>query len=131
MAAETLVRSDVDAGLKLIEILDHGGFGVAAALWVYLSTDERWKLLIAYEGERRDISKKSLEAHTLVHEWRKAHPHDLALRFPTFHVTNSTDPLIAGLKRETHVEGTGEVRVQNWLVDGIYVEDALIHRLAA
>ncbi|RZS83455.1 hypothetical protein EV217_2199 [Phyllobacterium myrsinacearum] len=131
MAATSLVRSDVDAGLKLITILDQGGFGVVAALWLFLTDAEKWKLVVAYKGSNKDLEKKYFEAATLISNWRKDNPAGTVLDLSNVRITGSDDPLITGLKRVMRVDGTSEVRFSNNLIDGIYVEDALIHRLAA
>ncbi len=131
MAATVLVRSDVDAGLRLIKILDQGGFGVVAALWLFLTDAEKWKLVVAYKGPNKDLEKKYLEAATLISQWRREHLEDNILDLSNVRITGADDPLIAGLKNVVRVDGTSELRFSNNLINGIYVEDALIHRLAA
>lgn len=131
MAATSLVRADVTAGLQLITILDQGGFGVVAALWLFLTDAEKWKLIVAYKGSNKELEEKYLEAATLISNWRKDNPAGAILDLSNVRITASDDPLITGLKRIMRVDGTSEVRFSNNLIDGIYVEDALIHRLAA
>lgn len=46
-------------------------------------------------------------------------------------IVGADDPLIGGLRPVVHVDDLGEVRFSNNMVNGVYVEDALIHRLAA
>jgi hypothetical protein len=131
MAADTLVRSEVDAGLNLIRALDDGGFGVGAALWLYLGDADTWKLIIAYRGGKDLIGRKYLDAATAVASWREKHPSDPILDLGRVRIVPADDKLIMGLRPVIHVDGLGEVRFSHNLVNGIYVEDALIHRLAA
>ncbi len=104
---------------------------MVAALWLFLTDAEKWKLVVAYAGSNKELEKKYLEAATLISKWRKEHPADAVLDLSNARITGSDDPLIKGLKRVVRVDGTSEVRFSNNLIDGIYVEDALIHRLAS
>jgi hypothetical protein len=67
MASGTLVRTDIDAGINLIRALDERGFGVSAALWLYNSDVDNWRMIIAYRGLRKDLEKKYLDAATGAH----------------------------------------------------------------
>ncbi|GLS28785.1 hypothetical protein [Neomesorhizobium albiziae] len=131
MASGALVRADVDAGINLIQALDSKKFEVAAALWLYNSDIESWRMVIAYRGARKDLEKKYLDAAVIVSEWRKSHPDRPILDLSKVRITSADDRLIAGLKVALRVDGVGEVRFSHNTVNGIYVEDALIHRLAA
>jgi hypothetical protein len=131
MATGTLVRSDIDAGLGLIRALDAGSFGVSAALWLYNSDLDNWRMVIAYRGPKKDLEKKYLEAATISADWRNAYPDDPILDLSKVKITSADDRLIAGLRPAIRVDGLGEVRFSHNTVNGIYVEDALIHRLAA
>jgi hypothetical protein len=131
MAAEALVRSEIDAGLNLIRALDASGFGVQAALWLYMGDNDTWKLIIAYRGGKDQIGKKYLDAATAVADWRERHPNEPVLDLGRVRIVPAEDKLISGLRPVIHLDGLGEVRFSHNLVNGIYVEDALIHRLAA
>ncbi|MDP3896923.1 MAG: hypothetical protein Q8Q62_09630 [Mesorhizobium sp.] len=131
MVAATLVRSDVEAGLNLVHALDKKGFGVIAALWLYNSDTETWRMVIGYEGARKDLERKYLEAATISAEWRKQHPDEPILDLSSVRITSADDSLLVGLKPVVRVDGIGEIRFSRNMVNGIYVEDSLIHRLAA
>ncbi|RUU28419.1 hypothetical protein [Mesorhizobium sp. M6A.T.Ce.TU.016.01.1.1] len=131
MASGALVRADIDAGINLIRALDERKFGVAAALWLYNGDVENWRMVIAYRGARKDLEKKYLDAATIAADWRKARPDEPILDLSKVKITSSDDRLIAGLGTAMRVDGLGEVRFSHNTIDGIYVEDALIHRLAA
>jgi hypothetical protein len=131
MASEYLVRSEIDAGLNLIKALDSGKFGVAAALWLYKSETERWRMVIAYRGDEAELREKHLQATMIARQWRADHPDEPILDLARVSIVSADDPLIQGLKPVGKVDGLHEMRVSHRLVSGIYVEDAIIHRLAA
>lgn len=131
MASGALVNSEIEAGLNLVRALDEARFGVRAALWLYLSDMEKWRMVIAYEGKKKDLEKKIFEAARISANWRNSNPERPILDLGRVRITPADDPLIEGLHRVMHVDGLGQVRFSNNLINGIYVEDALIHRLAA
>ena len=131
MATEQLVRSEIDAGLQLVKALDEGGFGVAAALWLYSSDPESWKFVIATDAKPEALEKKYLEAATIASKWRAQNPDRPILDLSSVRIVSVNDPLIKGLRPILRVDGLSEVRFSHNMINGIYVEDALIHRLAA
>ncbi|MER8975676.1 MULTISPECIES: hypothetical protein [unclassified Mesorhizobium] len=131
MASGALVRSDINAGINLIRALDEKKFGVAAALWLYNGDVDNWRMVIAYRGARKDLEKKYLDAATIAADWRKARPDQPILDLSKVKITSADDRLISGLGTAMRVDGLAEVRFSHNTVNGIYVEDALIHRLAA
>jgi hypothetical protein len=131
MAAEQLVRSEIDAGLTMVQVLDEAHFGVIAALWLFSADTERWRFVVATNATPRDIEKKYFEAATIVSQWRESHPGQPILDLSRVRIVSQADPLIQGLRPAIRVDGLSEVRFSNNIVNGIYVEDALIHRMAA
>lgn len=131
MASGTLVRSEIDAGLNLIRALDERNYGVVAALWLYNSDMDSWRMTIAYQGARKDLEKKYLEAAIISADWREKNPEEPILDLSKVKITSADDKLIAGLGPALRVDGIGEIRFSRNTINGIFVEDALIHRLAA
>jgi hypothetical protein len=131
VAAEQLVRTEIDAGLNLVRALDDAHFGVVGALWLYYADADRWRFVIAADAAPKDIEKKYLEAATIVSQWREAHPAQPVLDLARVRIVSQSDPLIRGLQPIIRVDGLSEIRFSNNVVNGIYVEDALIHRMAA
>ena len=131
MATEQLVRSEIDAGLKLIKVLDDANFGVTGALWLYSGDAGTWKFIIATNSPRKDIERKYLEAAIAVSKWRDTGTSEAILDLSRARIVSFEDPLIRGLAPIVKMDGLGEVRLTNNLVNGIFVEDALIHRMAA
>lgn len=130
MASEPLVSSEIDAGLKLLRVLDEAKFGVKAAFWFYHSDQERWRFVIATDDGDRKIETKYLEAANLIAKARDKGAVDL-LPLDKVKITGSKDPLVTGLATMIQIPGTGNVRFSHNMINGIYVEDAVIHRLAA
>lgn len=131
MAALSLVRSEIEAGLNLIHALDEEEFGVVAALWQYYGDIDKWKLTIAYAGRPEEIERRYLRAATIASKLREKNPDMPVLDLSRVRIVSQEDPLIRGLAPILHVEGTSEIRFSNNIVGGIYIEDAIIHRLAA
>jgi hypothetical protein len=131
MASAALVRTDVDAGINLIKALDDKEFGVVAALWLYNSDTETWRMVIAYSGPMKELERKRLEAAIISSDFRASHPDKPILDLSKVKITSADDQLVAGLSPVLRVEGLSEVRFSHNTVNGIFVEDALIHRLAA
>ncbi|MBO3760787.1 hypothetical protein [Ciceribacter sp. L1K22] len=124
------MKDDIDAGLRLLELLDRAGFGVTAAFWLYDSDQERWRFVVAARDAERDLGQKYLDAAGIISKARESGLPDL-LPLDRVRITSSSDPLVAGLTQVLRVPGTTSARFSRSMVNGIYVEDALIHRLAA
>lgn len=131
MAADQLVKSEINAGLQLVRVLDAAGFDVKAALWLYSSDADKWRFVIATPDVPKQISQKYLDAATALSSWREANPGRPVLDLSRVRLVGPDDPLIRGLTPILHLDGLGEIRFSHNLVNGIYVEDALVHRLAA
>jgi hypothetical protein len=131
MATTTLLlNSDIDAGLRLLDALDGAGFGVVAALWVYNGDDGQWTFVIAAQGASHFFSKIG-EAINIIRKWRESHPDGEILDITRIKLVAPDDPLVLGLSPIVEMNGRRDVRVSHRLVNGIYLEDALIHRMAA
>lgn len=131
MAEEQLVTSEIEEGIRLVRALDGGGFPVKAALWLYSGDAQRWRFIIATTNVPKDISVRIREAVDISAQWREQHPGETLLDLARVSFVGENDRLIAGLGRVLKLEGLGEIRFSNNMVDGVFVEDALIHRLAA
>ena len=130
MASEPLVTSEIEGGLKLLQVLDEAQFGIKAAFWFYHSDQERWRFVIATEDGDRNVEAKYLEAANAIAKARERGASDL-LPLDKVKITGAKDPLVKGLGMMIRMSGTGSVRFSRNMINGIYVEDALIHRLAA
>jgi hypothetical protein len=131
MASTALVRADIDAGLNLVRALDEADFGVVAALWLFNGDAENWRMVIGYKGAKKDLEKKYFEAARVSSDWRRRHPDIPILDLSKVRITSSDDRLIVGLRPMIRADGLNEIRFSQNMINGIYLEDALIYRLAA
>ncbi len=132
MAAAQLVATDIEAGLALVRALDACDFGVKAALWLYNGETEVWRFVIGIDVDRKDLSGQYLRAATALAHWRGEHPeHSPLLDLAQVRFASMKDPLITGLARLVQSPGLGNMRLSSNVVNGVYVEDALVHRIAA
>ncbi|GAA0777799.1 hypothetical protein E1180_17145 [Roseibium denhamense] len=131
MATNTLVETDIEAGIELVRALDSAFFGVVAALWLYQSDTDKWKFVIACTAKPNQIESKILEAAQIVANHRNMTDAPHILDLSRVRIVGNTDPLISGLKPVIRLDGLGRVQFSNNLINGIYIEDAVIHRMAA
>ena len=131
MASEALVESEIEGGLNLVKMLDESDFKVKAALWVYYSDQERWRFVIASEGGEKEIGENYLKISTLMAKSRSEHPDTQLLSLDKVKLTGVMDPIISGLRPVVRIEGLGGVRFSHDVINGVYLEDALVHRMAA
>lgn len=133
MAEDTLVKEAlteemIRTGASVVEALDRHNFIVDAALWLYLTDTNQWRLLVAspevhVEGPRKAYTR-------LLHVMRNAHVHGVSL--DNVAVLDSQDPFIRqfkGLVRTTR--GISPQRFSRNTINGQFIEDALIYRMAA
>ncbi|HUP63064.1 MAG TPA: hypothetical protein VNA69_21915 [Thermoanaerobaculia bacterium] len=134
MAEETLVKEVltedmIRTGASIIEALDRQNLIVDAALWLYLADTNRWRLMLAspevhIDGPRRAYTR-------LFHAIRNANVHGVSL--DNLAVIDSQDPFIQLLRRAIKTDRviTPPVRFSKNTINGQFIEDALIYRLAA
>lgn len=132
MVAEQLVTSEVEAGLRLLRALDECGFGAKAAFWLYSSERESWRFVVGVDANPEQLSEQYHKASAALAAWREANPHSLPLldlwrvRF-----VQMSDPLVLSIATVVPTEMAGQTRISNNYSNGVYVEDALVHRIAA
>ncbi len=133
MAEETLVKEAltdkmIEKGASVVEALDKRSFLVDAALWFYLSDLNRWRLVLAtpevhVEGPRKTYKR-------LLQVIRNSQVHGIGLQDVA--VLDSHDPLIKLLRAAIQTDrGLSRIRFSRNTVNGQFIEDALIYRLAA
>ena len=133
MAEETLVKEAltdqmIRTGASLVQALDQQNFNLDAALWLYLADTNQWRLLLAspavhVEGPRKAYAR-------LLHAIRNAHVPGVTLN--DLAVLDSQDPLIQVLKRVVRTgRDTSPRRISKNTINGHFIEDALIYRMAA
>lgn len=132
MASTTLVESDIADGAALVRQLDKDQFPVTAALWLYESEREAWRLIIASrivaaEGAREAYRRlfKSMK------RVRKTRDRPFGLDSTRIQLVEDSDPLPTLLKRAVKTgPGVSGIRFTLNVVGGRYIDDAYIYRVA-
>lgn len=131
MATSTLVSFEIEEGAMVVSALESMGFQVEAALWFFDGEADRWQLLIAHPGAEANPLSTYQEAAEALAEWRRQNPDESPLDLSHVRIVGSDDRLIEGLKPIVGRLSGRPMRFSNHLVNGIYVEDAIIYRMAA
>jgi hypothetical protein len=128
MAETALVESDVEASRALVDFLEHHGFPLKAALWVYQSDAERWRLVICPVERRTDFTTFYRDFARAINA---AGTPPALLRLDRVDIVEDTSPLVNQLGKVVRVDGGSSVRFTNNMINGVFLEDALILKLAA
>lgn len=133
MAEETLVKEAltdemIEAGKSVVEDLDRRQFLVDAALWFYLAERNQWRLLVASPEVHLDGPRKAYKR--LLQSLRNATVHGVSL--DDVAVLDTRDPLIQLLRVALRTDRSiGGVRFSKNTINGQFIEDAYIYRMAA
>ena len=128
MAETALVESEIALSRALVEFLETHGFPLKAALWVYQSDAERWRFVLCPAEQRqhpitfyRDFAKAINDAGIS----------RSVLGLDQVHIIDESSPLVSMLGKVIRIEGGGSARFTNNVINGVFLEDALIFKLAA
>jgi hypothetical protein len=124
MADSALVERQIADGRNLVAALDLNGFSVFAALWLYRAEVAHWLLIV---GTTVVDKYGRHAAYEQLQQIMDSTESSLALRDVT--LAGSDDPLLLTLASAIHVEGIGEVRFSNNMINGVLIPDALIYRI--
>lgn len=133
MAEETLVKEAltdqmIEAGASVLQSLDRRNFAVDAALWLYLTDANLWRLLLATPEVHLQGPRKAYKR--LFHALRNAAVHNVSVE--DIAVVDSRDPFIQLLRTAVGVDPSrGGVRFSRNTINGQFIEDAYIYRTAA
>ena len=133
MAEETLVKEALSeemirTGASIVEALDRQNFIVDAALWLYLTDTNQWRLLLASPDVHVDGPRKAYAR--VLQILRSTQVHGLSL--DNLAILDSRDPFIQPFRRLVRTNrGSAPHRVSRNSVNGQFIEDALIYRMAA
>lgn len=122
-----MVTPDITEGRTLLELLDAAQLGVDAAYWLLLPNGE-WRLFLhapfvdslgtkaAYRKLLDALRNSSLES---------------ALSPRTISLVTTSDPTLRLLRSAVTTEGKGihTIRFTGNVINGVYVEDAILYRL--
>ncbi|MFN3536166.1 MAG: hypothetical protein ACK4Y4_01810 [Brevundimonas sp.] len=121
MAEEPLVEADIQAGSEFVKLLDEVGIPVQGAFWLYQADAARWRLVIVTDEARRGAKELYLKAINA----------GAAIELSKVEFQPPESAIFRALGGMIHIAGLGQVRMQQNTFNGVYVEDALVYRLAA
>lgn len=123
MDTELLVKE----GQALVRHLDQGQVKPRSALWVYDSERDDWRLWIVPPSNMTD----RFELYRLVAETLSAHRADMpTLDIGSIEFKTEDHPAIKGLGRIVHMEGIGAAPVRQNMLNGFYLSDSVVLRMA-
>jgi len=128
MAQQLLVESDITTGEDFIRMLVEHGLDVQFAAWIFYTDLDEWKLTIGSNRARLDSFKIYLDVSTWLHNNQ-----DLKRRFDLarMKIVRPDDPFLKALAKMVYFNDRPTVRLTHNAVDGFYIDDALVYRLAA
>ena len=128
MAETVLVDDDIKAGSELVRILDEDGFPVTAAAWIYFPDVEEWRLVIRTPKAAKDLQEAYLEVARAMDAKGNLRA---KLNLSKVKLVPPTDRMLQALGSVVRASGLNSIRFSRNVVNGIYIDDALIYRLAA
>jgi hypothetical protein len=131
MAEATLVKSDltpdmVKAGRQLLHGLDRQKTPIDAAFWLYVPEGEQWRLVLG-SPELRNRGPRRLYKRVQSVLSRE----EPTVPLSSVALVDSADPLVQTLSSVIKVSGGNGVRFSRNSINGQYIEDAYIYRMAA
>jgi hypothetical protein len=128
LVAGILTQDMIDAGRKLIEDLDKAELSIRAALWLYLSETNVWRMIFAMPEVRIDGPRKVYKKVQMV--LKKTPDDQLKIALRDISVVDDFDPLIKLLKSALKTgSGISGVRFSSNTINGHLIKDAYIYRL--
>jgi PHD/YefM family antitoxin component YafN of YafNO toxin-antitoxin module len=128
MAEAALVEIDIEAGRELVRLLDDAGFPVTGAAWIHDSDMDEWRLVIRTPKAAQNLLEALREVRQVMDaKGDLRHRLDLA----RVKLVPPNDRLLQVMERMVHVSGVSTVRFSRNVVEGMYIGDAVIYRLAA
>jgi hypothetical protein len=117
----------VTAGTNLLRVLDQEAYAPRAAIWVHNPETNTWRLWIVpakNTTDKRQFYRKVAEAIS-------KHKDEI----PTIDVSDTefvieTHPAITALSKAFRVEGTSSIFLSNTMLNGYYLPDGIILRMA-
>ncbi len=120
-------NSLVSDGTALIEILDKSRLKPRAAMWVYNSDTERWRLWIVPSKEVTDKFEFYRILAGLISENRDKIP---GLDISDIEFKKDDHPAVSGMSSVLRMEGLGSAHFSNNRFNGFYLPDGIVLRMA-
>jgi hypothetical protein len=117
----------VENGHRLIAALEKRGVALKAAVWVYYTDTETWRLWLVPQQaqDKREFYRQVAEA--ISENWdtlQGMHASDTEL-VPEKH------PAITGLRAMVRMEGLGSLQMSSNMLNGFYLPDGIILKMAS
>jgi len=117
----------VKNGQTLVKLMSEAGVPPRAALWVHTPDTDIWRLWIVPHKTINDKREFYLSLSQLIAK----HPKDLeSFDASDAELVSADHPAIKGLSKLMRVEGINSVHMSNNLLDGYYLPDGIVIRLA-
>jgi len=128
MAQPVLVKKDIEAGMELLRVLDASNFPITGAAWIYFPDIEEWRLVI-----RTPRAEQNLQGALLDIAIAMDAAGDLRSRLDLsrMKLVPPGDRMLQAMGSVVRATGLSKIRFSKNLINGIYIDDALIYRLAA
>jgi hypothetical protein len=117
----------VTTGTNLLRILDKEGLSPRAAMWVHNPEIDSWRLWVV---PAKSMSDKR-QFYRLVAEAISKHRTDLqGIDASDTELITDTHPAISALSKTFRVEGSSSIFISNNMLNGYYIPDGIILRMA-
>lgn len=117
----------VKTGHALVDALSRAGIEPRAAVWVYNADTDIWRLWIVPPASIAD----KREFYRRVSEVISQNRDQLGLLDPSdIEFTKATHPAMSALARFARVEGKSDVRIKDNMLNGFFLSDGIILKLA-
>ncbi|GAB3790493.1 hypothetical protein [Virgibacillus kimchii] len=132
MDKRTLVEKDFKDGAVLVTELDKAAFHVQAALWLYDTDRDNWRLMIASKDYDTTGPAKAYEHINKVLKEIEQKNSDYGIALDNISVVRTNDKLIKLLETtiQTGPEEVSGIRFSRNAINNHYIEDAYIYRVA-
>lgn len=134
MAEETVVRdplleAKIASGRRLIELLDADQFEIVAALWLYTSSADEWRLVLATPlVDDRGPQPVYKRIRTVLDLHADQVP---GLSLSNISVVSPDEALVKALRTAIRTDrGLHSIRFTRNRINDLFIEDALIYRAA-
>jgi hypothetical protein len=117
----------VEEGSKLIRWLDESKLKPRAAMWVYNSETENWKLWIVPATAVQDKQEFYLTLSGIISAHRDELP---GFDISSVEFKSDTHPAVKGLGAMLHMDGLGSAHLSNNLFNGFLLPDGIVLRMA-
>jgi len=128
MAQAVLVKEDIEAGMELLRLLDARNFPITGAAWIYFPDIEEWRLVIRTPRAEQNLQGALLDIAVAMDA-----AGDLRSRLDLsrMKLVPPSDRMLQAMGSVVRAPGLQSIRFSRNMINGIYIDDALIYRLAA